>query len=107
MNCKKYILYFCLCLPLIASSQLFKKDSLKEHQKESKKVKKLLIPTITYNSSFKFMLGFMAAGFYNINKTDTISPVSSSSFIGGYSTNGTWYIVQPNKFYFKEDKYRS
>ena len=72
-----------------------------------KKVKKVIIPTVTYNNSFGAIFGFMASGFYKLNGADSISPESSSALIGAYSTNDTWYLVQANKFYFKEDKFRS
>ena len=62
---------------------------------------------VTYSNSFGAMFGFMTTGYYKTNKTDSISPISSSSLIGSYSTNKSWYAIQPNKFYFKEDKFRS
>lgn len=74
---------------------------------DQKRVQKVIIPTITYNNSFKAMFGFMGSLIYDLNRTDTISPQSSSALIGTYSTNNTWYLVQANKFYFKEDKFRS
>ena len=102
----KFFLLLLLCFPFAALSQQQVQDSLPKDKKD-KKVKKIIIPTVTYNNSFKAIFGFMASGFYNLKATDTISPVSSSTLIGGYSTNNTWYAVQPNKFYFKEDKFRA
>lgn len=78
-----------------------------EENKEEKNFKTVMIPTISYNNSFKTSFGLMASGFYKINRKDTISPLSTSMIIGSYSTNNTWFAVQVNKFYFKEDKYRS
>ena len=89
MILKKRIIILFLCLPLFGSSQLFKKDATTTRGQKQSKVKKVLIPTVTYKSSFKFTLGFMASGFYGLSKVGTISPQSSSSLIGGYSTNGT------------------
>lgn len=84
-----------------------KKNTKSRKEKEDKNFKTVLIPTISYNNSTKASFGVMASGFYKINKKDTISPLSSSMLIGSYSTNDTWFAVQVNKLYFKEDKYRS
>lgn len=73
---------------------------------DEKNFKTLLIPTVTYNNSFGGVFGFMASGFYKINLSDTISSQSKSLLIGTYSTNNTWFLIQPNKFYFLENKYR-
>ena len=100
------LLFFFLFLPLIISAQSNSTDTLNAIKKD-KKVKKVIIPTITYNNSFKAIFGFMASGFYKLKANDTISPVSSSTLIGTYSTNDTWYVVQANKFYIKEDRFRS
>ena len=100
------LLFFFLFLPLIISAQSNPTDTLNAIKKD-KKVKKVIIPTITYNNSFKAIFGFMASGFYKLKANDTISPVSSSTLIGTYSTNDTWYVVQANKFYIKEDRFRS
>lgn len=96
------ILFFSFTL----KAQEMKQDSVPSKDK-SKRVKKVIIPTITYNNSFKAIFGFMASGFYQLDVNDSISPVSSSTIIANYSTNDTWYVVQANKFYFKEDKFRS
>lgn len=106
MNQLKSILFILIFSPLFLFSQQVEKDSVKS-VKPAKKVKKVIIPTITYNNSFKAIFGFMASGFYKLNAEDTISPLSSSTLIGNYSTNNTWYVVQANKFYIKEDKFRS
>ena len=49
----------------------------------------------------------MASAFYKESKQDTISPLSSSIIIGSYSANDTWFAVLANKFYVKEDLFRS
>jgi hypothetical protein len=49
----------------------------------------------------------MAFVFYKGSKQDTISPLSYSTIIGSYSANDTWFAVLANKFYFKEDLFRS
>jgi hypothetical protein len=73
----------------------------------NKKVKKVIIPTLSYNNSIKTSFGVMAGMFYHTKIKDTISPESISMFIASYSTNKTWFAIIPNKFYLKEDKYRS
>ena len=44
---------------------------------------------------------------YNLNRNDTISPSSISGIFGMYTTNKSWFIMQFNKFYFRQDKYRA
>ena len=86
------------------------RDTIKDDvtiNEKPKKFKKVIIPTVTYNNSFGGIFGFMASGFYKFNANDTISPESTSTLIGAYSTNDTWYLVQANKFYFKEDRFRA
>jgi len=89
------------------NAQRAKSESVGIKEDKDKNFKTILIPTISYNNSFKTSLGIMAAGFYKLNRQDTISPLSSSTIIGSYSTNKTYFLIQPNKFYFKEDKMRS
>lgn len=103
---KSKILILLLIGTSILWAQQGSQDTLGGKQK-AKKVKKVIIPTVTYNNSFKVMVGFMASGFYKLNSKDTLSPESSSALIGTYSGNDTWYLVQANKFYFKEDNFRS
>ncbi len=106
MNKTNTLVLLLVFLPLMLFSQEASKDSITP-AKPPKKVKKVIIPTITYNNSFKAIFGFMASGFYKLKANDTISPESSSTLIGTYSTNNTWYVVQANKFYINEDKFRS
>ncbi|MCA0931614.1 BamA/TamA family outer membrane protein [Lutimonas saemankumensis] len=110
------LLLFCIALPTKAQTNVSDpneetiKDSIGtsvSKDESKKKFKKVIIPTVTYNNSFGAIFGFMASGFYKLNGNDSISPESSSALIGAYSTNDTWYLVQANKFYFKEDKFRS
>ena len=106
MNKIKSLALIFIIFPMLIFSQEPVKDTVNS-VKTAKKVKKIIIPTLTYNNSFKAIIGFMASGFYKLNANDTISPESSSTLIGAYSTNDTWYGVQANKFYIKEDKFRS
>lgn len=109
---KKQFLTISMCFAMLCISndtfaQKEKSKSEKRNNKEDKNFKTVMIPTISYNNSFKTSFGVMASGFYKLNKKDTISPLSSSMLIGTYSTNKTWFGVQVNKFYFKEDLYRT
>ncbi|MDG1805661.1 BamA/TamA family outer membrane protein [Flavicella sp.] len=97
------ILFFIFCITININSQEVKE----EKSEDEKKLRKVIIPTVSYNNSFKTSVGVMAGLFYNLNSTDTISPESSTMFIGRYSANKTWMTILPSKFYFKEDKYRS
>jgi outer membrane protein assembly factor BamA len=103
MNKIKLLVFLFLCLPFLMQAQ---QDTISKDKKD-KKVQKILIPTITFNNSFGAIFGFMASGFYKLKANDTISPLSTSTLIGNYSTNNTWYVILANKFYFKEDKYRA
>jgi outer membrane protein assembly factor BamA len=103
MNKIKLLVFLFLCLPFLMQAQ---QDTISKGKKD-KKVQKILIPTITFNNSFGAIFGFMASGFYKLKANDTISPLSTSTLIGNYSTNNTWYVILANKFYFKEDKYRA
>lgn len=101
----KLLLIFII-IPLVFVGQESKNDTIVK-AKKNKKVKKVIIPTITYNNSFQAIFGFMASGFYKLKAHDTISPESSSTLIGNYTTNDSWFVVQANKFYIKEDRFRS
>lgn len=104
---KTIVLVTFICLSLTSYSQNKKTSSNDSLKKPEKRFNTVIIPTISYNNSFKTSFGAMAAAFYKLNRKDTISPLSSSMLIGSYSTNNTWFAVQVNKFYFKEDKFRS
>ena len=82
-----------------------KQDSIAAPKKEKDK-KFVGIPTINYSNSFGATFGAFGMLYYDVKKIDTISPLSSSGLIGTYSTNDTWFVVQINKFYLKEDKLR-
>jgi outer membrane protein assembly factor BamA len=103
----KKLCFLILLTTLNAIAQKPKQDITKDKEENDKHFKTVMIPTISYNNSFKTSLGVMAASFYHINKKDTISPLSTSMIIGSYSTNNTWFTVQVNRFYFKQDKFRA
>ncbi len=88
-------------------SQKKEVEKAKDSVKSNKRVKTTFIPMLTYNNSFGLTFGVMAAGYYKLNENDKISPLSRSSVMFSYSLNNTWFLVLPNKFYFKEDKFRA
>ncbi len=99
--------FIILLCGLAMTSTVFGQQKNDTLPKKEKRIKTVLIPTLSYNNSFKTSVGFMAAGIYRLNRKDTISPESSTNIIGTYSANNTWFAVLPSKFYFKEDKYRA
>ena len=108
MKKKLHLPILCLLCLLLFSNNINAQNTQKDSSNvKSNKLKKVIIPMVTYSNSFGATFGFMAAGYYKTNKKDAISPISSSSLIGTYSTNKSWFAVQPNKFYFKDDKFRS
>lgn len=65
------------------------------------------IPYVNYDRTLGFSGGFVPIAMYNLNPKDTISPSSISGGFGMYTSNKSWFVMQFNKFYFKEDKYRA
>lgn len=106
MTKKRALILILALIPVFLFSQESIKDSAAA-AKPIKKVKKVIIPTFTYNKSFEAIFGFMASGFYKLKSSDTISPETSTTLVGNYSTNDSWFIVLANKFYMNEDRYRS
>ena len=96
---KNKILLLLLVTTFSISAQ---KDSISEN----KKIKFIGIPVINYSNSFGASFGGLANAYYHLKKSDTISPLSSSSIYATYATNKTWFAVQVNKFYLNEDKIR-
>ena len=87
------------------SQDLQSNDSISDTEKK-KKVQIVAIPLINYSNSFGGSFGAIGSGYYKFHSHDTISPLSSSTIIGTYSTNKTWFAGQMNKFYLNEDKIR-
>lgn len=70
------------------------------------KFKFIPVPYIDFNRSLGFSLGAVPLAMYYMSKKDTISPASVSGAVGFYSTTDSWFVVQFNQWYLKEDKYR-
>jgi len=98
-----------LVLFLIITTTNFVFSQGNQTQKDStkKKVEFAFIPMVSYNNSFGGQIGFMANGFFDINKSDTISPVSKLGLFGSYFTNGTFFTGIISNNYFSEDKWRT
>lgn len=75
-------------------------------EKSDKKFSFMPIPYINYDRTLGFSGGFLPMAMYNFNRKDTISPSSISGGFGMYTTNKSWFVLQFNKFYFNEDRYR-
>ena len=97
---KKAITILLLVPTLLFSQQ-------KEEKKEDKPINYAFIPIVMYNSSFGGQFGLMTSAFFDINKSDTISPASSIGFMGSYFTNTTYFTVLFSKLHFNEDNYRT
>lgn len=98
---KKLLIVFFLILysTTLSVAQLKKTDS-------SKAVSFAAIPLINYNRTTGFGGGLMLSAFYHMNKKDTVSPVSSSGFIGVYTSNKTYLAILYQQMYLKQDKWR-
>jgi hypothetical protein len=102
---KKTALIFALIL--IASTFLFARGNKTAKDSTDKKIDYAFIPMLSYNNSFGGQIGFMANGFFDINKADTISPGSMVGVFGSYFTNNTFFTGIINRNYFAEDKWRT
>jgi len=54
-----------------------------------------------------FAEGIFPLATYNLYHKDTISPASVSGGFGMYTSNKSWFVMQFNKLYFNQDKYRA
>lgn len=94
---KKYLLLiFLLCFYFVGISQ----------EKPEKNVKFAGIPLLGYNLTTDFSLGAMLNTYYKINLEDTISPSSSTSLIGVYTTNNSYFAAIIQNLYLNEDTWR-
>lgn len=75
-------------------------------QDSTKNIKLAGIPVVNYNRSVGLILGAMGSVYYKLNKTDTISPSSSSMLLGIWTTNHSSMVMGMQQFYFDEDRWR-
>ncbi len=69
-------------------------------------VKFAAIPIPNYNETFGFGLGLLGSAFYRTSQADTVSPPSSTSLFGFYTSNETWVAGFAQSLYLSQDKYR-
>ncbi len=77
-----------------------------EKEEKDKPVKFAGIPMISYNRTVEFAGGALLNAYYKMNRNDTISPSSSTSLIGMYTTNHSYFAAFVQQFYLKEDRWR-
>lgn len=99
---KKCLFLILVCIyPFTSYAQKSEVDD-----KEEKNFKFAGIPLVGYNNTVGFSFGAMLNGYYKINQKDTISPSSSTSIIGMYTTNKSYFAAFVQQFYLNEDKWR-
>jgi outer membrane protein assembly factor BamA len=77
-----------------------------EMSDSTKKVQFAAVPVPSYNRSIGLGLGAMVAGYYKLNRHDTLTPPSTTGLFGFYAENGTWMGGVFQTLNFDEDKYR-
>ncbi len=99
---KKYLpLFILLFVSITAVTQENEKKD-----KEDKNFRYAGIPMIGYNRTVKFSFGILLNSYYKVNLKDTISPSSSTSMIGMYTTNKSYFGAVVQQFFLREDKWR-
>ena len=98
-------IYWLLFILLFVTTTSFSQKKEKK-DKEERNFKFAGIPMIGYNRTVEFSFGLLLNGYYKVNRNDTISPSSSTSLIGMYTTNKSYFGAVVQQFYFKEDKWR-
>jgi outer membrane protein assembly factor BamA len=64
------------------------------------------MPMINYNRTQGIIVGAMTQVYYKVNKSDTISPASSTGIIGIYTAEKTWVVGINQQLFLKQDKWR-
>ena len=64
------------------------------------------IPMINYNRTQGIVAGALVTGFYKIDKKDTISPSSSTGFIGIYTEQKSYAFLTYSQLFFAQDRWR-
>ena len=99
--------YFTLFLIFISAFAFSQKADSTVVTKKNKNINFAVIPIVSYNKSFGGQVGVMANMYYNLNKNDTISPVSVVGLMGTYFYNGTYFAGVFATNYFNEDRWRT
>lgn len=96
---KKLLLTFLLFLFVFSVFAQKKKN-------DDRRIKLAGIPMVSYNRTVDLIGGLLLSGYYKINKKDTISPLSSTSFIGMYTSNNSYFGAAIQQFYLNDDSWR-
>jgi hypothetical protein len=99
-------IFLLLCSSLVWT-QKKSNDSTAITVKPKKNIDFNVMPYLNYNRDLDFMFGAIPMMMYKINPADTISPQNLSGVSAVYTTNKSYFLSLFNKFYFKEDKWRS
>ena len=100
-------LILSICFAFIGS--LFyaqSEESQTDANEDTKKLKIATIPYLNYSRTIEFSYGLITAGFYKLYPKDTISPSSSTTLAGIYSTSKSYIALAAQQFYFAEDRWR-
>lgn len=100
------LIFSFFLIPLLAEGQIIPSKG-GEKKLNDKNFSFLPIPYINYDRTLGLSGGLLPIAMYNLSKKDTISPSSMSGAFGMYTTNDSWFLLQFNKLYFKEDRYRA
>lgn len=95
---------------IFSISEIFSQEAITKNQREEKPSKNLriaAIPYFNYSRTIDFSYGAMAMGFYKLDPKDSISPSTSTTVIGVYSTSKSYVAMVAQQFYFLEDTYRA
>lgn len=85
---------------------VFLNSFAQDTDKEDKNFRFAGIPLVNYNRTVELIGGAILNGYYKIKKEDTISPSSSTSLIGIYTTNNTYFAAFVQQMFLKEDTWR-
>jgi hypothetical protein len=76
-------------------------------RKVSKNVNFTVIPGPTYNASQKLGFAVLPMIVYNLNKSDSVSPPSSTAALIYFDFNGSWFTAAKQNFYWNQNKWRA
>ena len=87
---------------------LFQFTFLFVHAQDSseKNLKLAGIPIINYNRTQGVYVGGMVAGYYKMNKKDTVSPSSNTGLAGLYTFEKSYLLFAFTQLYFAQDRWR-
>ncbi|MCP9200487.1 BamA/TamA family outer membrane protein [Gramella sp. GC03-9] len=97
--------YLFLILILIYAPVFSQGEEIVEEKQ--KKVKIAGVPYLNYSRTVGFSYGLLGAAFYKLNANDSISPSSSTTIAGIYSTSESYIGMGIQQFYFAEDRWRT